>query len=515
MTISYFYSDEISKSEKLHQEVMNLDVIKNFEVHTINLRSPSFTQLEFLIACHRDDIVIVDCSIPEDITIKTVFPILVAQINMLDHVLVVSTTMLPLNITPQRQGYDSPRFKREFSDKKQLLWIDEQIKDLYRAISNGTHYKRIPLKGYQDLERYRLEMELMWDKSQKYNMARDSEKKKVFISYRSSYYNEVLKYKEIYKKKHPDTIVRMVEPGILCSDAETLSPMRKWMLVFMLEERIHDIQEFIIYKTSDYTESWWTCAELVMVAYNNWGRTEESKIKIKYYAPETEEQEVDVDKLLIPCSLNKQQKNRLARLAANTRPDTMGPECMNNIEQMRSICDSISKSNFIVRSFLKWGIKQMLKKSIPTTLSERDKKEMLKKTLKLYTNKNELDLYLSDEVFQDNFWNKLSYQTEWPTPAFIKVKDKDKDKEMISIDIEAFLNAPMNELISLTVEELQTKSKRNEKVTIQTKNKHVELNVKESGNKRYLWLATRMGQPIVKGDNPPGLEKIPIFELSE
>lgn len=119
---------------------------------------------------------------------------------MLDHVLVVSKTMLPLNITPQRQGYDSPRLKWDFSDNKQLLWIEEQIKDLHQAISNGTHYKRILLKGYQDIEKYRHEMELMWDKSHKYSIARDNEKKKVFISYRSRYYDEVFKYKGKYEK---------------------------------------------------------------------------------------------------------------------------------------------------------------------------------------------------------------------------------------------------------------------------------------------------------------------------
>lgn len=77
------------------------------------------------------------------------------------------------------------------------------------------------------------------------------------------------------------------------------------MLVFMLEERIYDIREFIIYRTPDYTESWWTCAELVMVAYNNGGR-------IKYYILETEEQEeVDIDNLLMPYNLDKQQKTDL------------------------------------------------------------------------------------------------------------------------------------------------------------------------------------------------------------
>ncbi len=353
----------------------------------------------------------------------------------------------------------------------------------------------------------------MWEESNNYRRKKEGNKKKVLISYRNSHYKEVAEYKAKYEKKHPNTIVRMIEPGVLCTGEETLTPMRKWMLVFMLEERIHDIEELIIYKTKDYTHSWWTCAELVMVAYNNYNRDNSKKIKVTFYDPYTEKDSEEDASWLIHPTLNESQKNRLSRLAANTRPDTMGPECMNNIDQMRSICNSINNSNFIVRSFLKWSIKQMLKKSIPTTLSEREKKEMLKKTLKLYTNKDELDLYLSDEVFQDDFWNKLSYQTEWPTPAFIKVKDNNIEKT--SIDIEAFLNAPMNELISATVDELQTKSNLNEKVSIQTGHKHIELYVKESENKRYLWLATRMGQPVEKGNNPPGLEDIPVFELSE
>ena len=513
MRLTYFYSTEIDDSIKLKNQILSLQILDNFDVTLIDSNSDDFSQLELLIACHRDDIVIVDCSIPDDITIKTVYPILVAQINMLDHVLVVSKTMLPLNITPQRQGYDSPRFKQDFSDKKQLLWIEEQIKDLHQAISKGTHYKRIPLKGYQDLERFRSLIEKMWEESNNYRRKKEGNKKKVLISYRNSHYKEVAEYKAKYEKKHPNTIVRMIEPGVLCTGEETLTPMRKWMLVFMLEERIHDIEELIIYKTKDYTHSWWTCAELVMVAYNNYNRDNSKKIKVTFYDPYTEKDSEEDASWLIHPTLNESQKNRLSRLAANTRPDTMGPECMNNIDQMRSICNSINNSNFIVRSFLKWSIKQMLKKSIPTTLSEREKKEMLKKTLKLYTNKDELDLYLSDEVFQDDFWNKLSYQTEWPTPAFIKVKDNNIEKT--SIDIEAFLNAPMNELISATVDELQTKSNLNEKVSIQTGHKHIELYVKESENKRYLWLATRMGQPVEKGNNPPGLEDIPVFELSE
>lgn len=511
MRLTYFYSTEIDDSIKLKNQILSLQVLDNFDVTLIDSNSDDFSQLELLIACHRDDIVIVDCSIPDDIAVKTVYPILVAQINMLDHVLVVSKTMLPLNITPQRQGYDSPRFKQDFSDKKQLLWIEEQIKDLHQAISKGTHYKRIPLKGYQDLEKYRLEMELMWDNSHKYNQARNSEKKKVFISYRSNYYDEVFKYKKAYEKKYPDTIVRIVEPGILCSGEETLSPMRKWMLVFMLEEKIHDIQELIIYRTPDYTESWWTCAELVMVAYNNWGRTEENKIKIKYYVPEAEEQEeVNIDNLLMPYNLDKQQKNRLDRLAANTRPDTMGPECMNNIEQMRSICESINNSNFIVSTLLKWSIKRMLKKSIPASLPAQEKKEMLRKTMELYTNPQSLDTYLADDVFKDSFWNRLSYQIEWTTPAFIF----DENKMKYTIDIDTFLNAPMQEIIPFTEQELKRKVEQKETIKVYNKDNHkCELSVTLCPTKRYIWLATRMGQPTIK--DAPGLEIIQTYNLEK
>lgn len=111
-------------------------------------------------------------------------------------------------------------------------------------------------------------------------------------------------------------------------------------------------------------------------------------------------------------------------MTANTRPDTVGSECMNNIDQMRSICDSISNSNFIVSTLLKWSIKRMLKKSIPTSLPTQEKKEMLRKTMALYTNPQSLDTYLADDVFKDSFRNRLSYQVEWPTQHLYMMKNK-------------------------------------------------------------------------------------------
>lgn len=511
MKISYFYSKEISESVVLKEKVLKLSIINNCDINIIDSSSPNFNQLEFLISCHRDDIVIVDCTTPKDSSVKTVYPILVAQVNMLDHVIVISNNMLPLNITPQRQGYDSPRLKLDFTQEKQIRWIEEQLIELSDDISSNNHYNRIPLNGYQDLERFRSLIEKMWEESDNYRRKKEGNKKKVLISYRNSHYKEVAEYKAKYEKKHPNTIVRMIEPGVLCTGEETLTPMRKWMLVFMLEERIHDIEELIIYKTKDYTHSWWTCAELVMVAYNNYNRDNSKKIKVTFYDPHSEkESEEEVISWLMYPTLNESQKNRLSRLAANTRPDTMGPECMNNIDQMRSICESISSSNFIVSALLKWSIKRMLKKSIPTSLPIEEKKEMLRKTMELYTNPQSLDTYLADDVFKDSFWNKLSYQIECPTPAFIF----DEKQMKYKIDIDAFINAPMQEIIPITEQELKQKAEQKETIKVYEKdNQKIELSVTLCPTKRYIWLATRMGQATIK--DSPGLEIIQTYNLEK
>ena len=508
MTLTYFYSYEIPECINLKRRILALPIVKEFKIRLIDSNSDFFNQLEFLIACHRDDIVIVDCTIPFAKNQKSVYPILVAQVNMLDHVLVVSNNMLPLNIVPQRQGYDSPRLGMKFSKEKQLKWIERQIKDLHQIISMGKHYDRIYFDNYMDIENKRPQMERMWLLSDAIVKGKEAGKKKILISYRSSHYEDVVVYKKEYEKCHPNEIVRMVEPGILCTGEEALTPMRKWMLVFMLEEKIHDIDELIIYKTDDYTDSWWTCAEIIMVAYNNYCRKENEKIIIKYYDannPKSEEQ--DAKEWLNFDGISESQRNRLARLAANTRPESMGPECMSNIGQMRDMCESLSNSNFIFKKIKIWCIKQMLKKSLPSGMSDKEQKEILNKTIKLYTDKQELNLYLADEVFQESFWNELSFQTKWPTPAFSICKD------LVSINVDYFLNAPMDELISVSLMDIKEELKNKVAFIIKDKQTNEEYSIKPIDDKRYLWLATRMGQETIINDNAPGLEIIPIYMI--
>ena len=65
MTLSYFYTNNIPESIKLKDEILKLPCLKFFKVDVIDQHSDRFSQMEFLMSCHRDDVVIVDCTIPK------------------------------------------------------------------------------------------------------------------------------------------------------------------------------------------------------------------------------------------------------------------------------------------------------------------------------------------------------------------------------------------------------------------------------------------------------------------
>ena len=104
--------------------------------------------------------------------------------------------------------------------------------------------------------------------------------------------------------------------------------------------------------------------------------------------------------------------------------------------------------------------------------------------------------YANDAVFKDEFWNNISYQTEQVTAAF-------KDG---SIDVDTFMDTPMQELTKLKDVNLRTAADRNAQVKLKGNKYYVG-----EGKKRYLWLATRMGMPTVK--DAPGIEIVQTYNL--
>ena len=170
------------------------------------------------------------------------------------------------------------------------------------------------------------------------------------------------------------------------------------------------------------------------------------------------------------------------------------------IEYVCSVAKILRFSPSSIKEQILANLKETLSASIPSELPEDQKEEMLKEMLAMYSNPDELEKYASDDVFQDSFWNNISYQVGPRTPAF----------KGETIDVDSFMQTPMQELTALDDRELSKKCKKNETVEVCNFEGKGNYNV-SVGTTRYLWLATRMGQTTIK--DAPGLEVIQTYNL--
>ena len=290
-------------------------------------------------------------------------------------------------------------------------------------------------------------------------------------------------------------------PGSLCGDYEAHTPMRRWMLVGLLEDHIRSVDEVWVYLTEDYTDSWWTLAEIVMTANLNYERGIGKKIQVRVYDPRKEDflPKNEIPSFLIP-QITEEHHKRLARYLSNTRPDTMGPEMLQQVRQMKQLAKILRFSPSSIKVQILANLKETLSASIPSELPEDQKEEMLKEMLAMYSNPDELEKYASDDVFQDTFWSNISYQVGQRTPAFTGD----------GIDVDSFMRVPMQELTTLDDRKLSKTCKKKGMVEMSNLEGKGKYNV-SVGTTRYLWLATRMGQPTVM--DAPGLEVIQTYNL--
>ena len=270
--LSYFTGER--RSENFDQ-IIHLAEELGYSVRVYESKESS--QFDFLQAVYRDTATIVDATIPDDLTLSTVYPLLTAHVNILDHILVFSdkqyeddSQILPLNITPQRARTDK--------DKDLLAWLRVQLEDL----REHQYYERFEIESIEKLADYKLHMEKVMSASLELHRPKKGNKKRVMISYRNSCGKEV----ELFRKREETkrgVEIKVLPPGSLCDDYEAHTPMRRWMLVGLLEDHIRSVDEVWVYYISIYTNSWWTLAEMVMVAYINHDRAEKDKVKVKVY----------------------------------------------------------------------------------------------------------------------------------------------------------------------------------------------------------------------------------------
>ena len=488
-----------------------------YELVTIKKDVNPLQQQQFLYAVHVSNIVVVDCTIPSDVNDGGVYPALTAQVNILNHVIVVSENNLPLNITPLRGVFpqkDGERCTIEHILKKLPEQIEQSLKE--------DTYSRIPEDMINDFLKYQKEMEEMFGASLEIRRRKQHKKTSVMISYRNSHSEEVENFKSIIvgtdssskTERHRlgcdgDYELKVLPPASLCGADEAHTPMRRWMLVGLLEDHIREVDEVWVYESRnpkgeiDYTKSWWTIAEMIMVANINYDNTK--KIKVKVYNP-IKQQFYETTPQLYLVNITEAQHKRLARYLSNTRPDTMGPECLAQVKQLKMIANLMRYSTEEMKQQMLENLRANFELSVPKTLEEDERKQMIDDMIKMYSDPDEIERYAQDDVFKEEFWNDISYQTAEATSCFTDGH----------IDVDKFMSTPMDEVTGHPLEDFVKASLKNDSsINLGSWIHPLKYKVSKANIDRYLWLATRMGRPTIKDGNAPGLERIPIYNITK
>ncbi len=488
-----------------------------FELVTIKKDANPLQQQQFLYAVHVSDIVVVDCTIPSDVNDGGVYPALTAQVNILNHVIVVSENNLPLNITPLRGVFPQKDGER-YTIEHILKELPEQIE---QSLKEDT-YSRIPEDMINDFLKYQKEMEEMLVASLEMRRRRKHKKTSVMISYRNSHSEEVEKFKSIIVGTDPssknerhrlgcngDYELKVLPPASLCGADEAHTPMRRWMLVGLLEDHIREVDEVWVYESRDangeidYTKSWWTIAEMIMVTNINYGNTK--KIKVKVYNSITQQFYETAPRQYI-VNITEAQHKRLARYLSNTRPDTMGPECLAQVKQLKMIAKLMRYSTEEMKRQMLDNLRANFELSVPKTLEEDERKQMIDDMIKMYSDPDEIERYANDDVFKEEFWNDISYQTAEATSCFVNG----------CIDVDEFMSIPMDEITGHSLDDFVKASLKNGgAINLGSWIHPLKYKVSKANIDRYLWLATRMGKPTIKDGNAPGLERIPIYNITK
>ena len=441
LVLSYFTGEKHSKD---YEQIIQLAEGLGYSVRVYE--STESSQFDFLQAVYRDTATIVDATIPDDLSLSTVYPLLTAHVNILDHVLVFSdnlyvdgTQILPLNIVPQRA--------RTKNDKDLLVWLGTQLKKLGEC----QYYNRFEIESIEKLADYKKMMEEVMSVSLELHKPKEDENYRVMISYRNSCKDEVVQFKEREEARFKATgrkvEIVMLPPGSLCGDYEAHTPMRRWMLVGLLEDHIRSVKEVWVYYNDIYANSWWTLAEMVMVAYVNSSRAEKDKVKVKVYDAAKKrfiEEAEDGYPSYLHIHLSDPQRQKLARCLSNTRPDVMGPEMLDQVRKLKMAAWVMRFMTKKRREFIAGQMQSFVEQSIPSDLSKEEHDSMVKGLLAIYSDPKAMMNYANDPVFKDKFWNNISYQTGRVTGAF----------KNGAVDVDAFIDTPMRELTKFKDEDL-------------------------------------------------------------
>ena len=295
-----FFASPSKAGQALGDEIENLALELD-----LALKIPSNpTPVHVALACCNDDVVIFDGSIEEE---GHSYEVAYEQLKRLRHVLIIGRTPLPLNFLGLR-GDEAPNYPTVFNNEDILAILRQEL-------------PLMPKRSW--LEKGLPFMLVAQSRSTSWAMQRRKEQGKIFISYRSRYKADIQKLQEKLKNgglhQGQSQTMFFFPPGSLAFEDEVMAAMRRWQILSIIRDYIYDCEEFWIYKTDDYLDSWWTRGELATFIY----RGSTSKRIRLYDAKDKAVRDVSPDELPV---LTKGEHDRMARWFANTDPMAMGAE---------------------------------------------------------------------------------------------------------------------------------------------------------------------------------------------
>jgi hypothetical protein len=208
------------------------------------------SQPDVLKACLGSGVVVFDATIePND---QHNYDIALYMLKQIPFVLIVSRSYLPTNFLPITDGA-FPTYPRSKNNSEILEWLGPRLHELR---------SRVPRPFWL---RGALGMIRLPGMAIKEAGARRRREGSIFISYRGSYEQAVAKLATIIRQDAGKS-VRFFITGDLAPPNELMSAQDRWTIMRQVNDWIASSAEVWVFWSPDYLESWWTQAELTVLA---------------------------------------------------------------------------------------------------------------------------------------------------------------------------------------------------------------------------------------------------------
>ncbi len=465
-------------------------------------------QADMMIAGLKDDIVIFDASV-EDV-VGSNYKAAQMWPSCMEHFLVVSRTLLPLNFQAFHEGGTPDTFTKNTErpitlDNPTLInWIVEKLEFLKQQLPRPSNEKFFleknqffshPISNQKSISEI---SEKIMANSHKRKNEHQKSTGRAFVSYLSRY-SKHCKYPATFHDFNVESIFKNIRdkhndidypilyypPGTLTS--EFMTEQRRWQVFSIIDWRIRSADEFYIFETPDYYNSWWTLAELASFAYIQ-NDSEHPRPKIFLCKPISPSFiEIKLAEPDFVQQLDEKTKRDFGRRLSNSDPLTMGYERISNMQKLAKLPMPLQWIHHKMSTF---SVDYLMSEFLPNTYKQN------KKTKMDFAWYREM---IQSDVFRDSFWKDRIVTCP-------NCSGKNKEKHHFNFD--AWLHHKQLGQYRISPKEMDEIF--NSGIWTCTQCKYSYRIIKEA-SPQLIWWPVKMGQAT--GPNGVFIEQLPVYSL--